>query len=110
MQWYPVSNTLHVTRIITDSWNMPVLLRSEIIDHLKSVEADGLWDEVTPVEVLRKKFNDSNGELMVAPAEYEGMIGKLVSIDDKGRARVLLDMLGQVSFTVDGRTLRVVQG
>lgn len=106
-QWDPIRKSLHVRRIIMSEDETPVLLRSEIIEQLRMAEADGLWDEVTAVEALRTEI--ASGKQPTVSVPWYGVMGKLVSLDDSGRARVLIEMLGSTTLTVDGRTLRLVQ-
>lgn len=85
-RWRSVHGTFGVARMVTDGfWPAPVPhgLVEELIDAAERFGAIDLRESLTPGEKVR---------FLNGP--FAETIGKLVQLDDAGRARVLLELLG----------------
>ncbi len=102
-RWRLVNGTLGVSRLVSnDVWPTPVPdgLVETLIDTTEQLGAVDLRDALTPGEKVR---------FLNGP--FAEMIGRLVWLDDAGRARVLLELLGsEREISVASATLAPASG
>lgn len=103
-QWGPIKEAKGVMGLIM-SGDRPATISGEVIELIREIERNGEFDEVRRSDKPRTDLQI--GGLVRIP-EHQ-MVGKLLALDEKGRAQVLMDFLGrQVKPWVEAKTLQVV--
>ena len=120
-QWWPIRKAVGVDRIVMepstvtrpgepDRIALPALLHPEIIELIRQAMDAGEFDEYRPRIVrndLRQRLN--RGERPMVRANGSGIVGRLVGLNDAGRAQVLISLLGrEVQATADAGPLELM--
>ena len=75
----------------------PRLIGSEIIGVIRDIVASGKWDEVGEIDHRSPRVNVKIGDkVRVGAGDWGGVIGKLIDLDEQGRARLLTEFLGEL--------------
>jgi transcriptional antiterminator RfaH len=85
-QWRPVTGTFGVSRFITDGTRPLPVPRGFVEGMIDAVDAVGVMD-------LRPTLVCGN-EVQLLDGPFAGQFGRLMHLDDAGRAQVLLQILG----------------
>jgi transcription antitermination factor NusG len=97
-RWRSINGTIHVSRIITGE-TYPIPVPVKVIDALMSYQDENgicrFDKDLKPGEKVR-----------VVAGPFAEIVGRIASLDDKGRARILLEILGgEVMTTLDRSAL-----
>jgi transcriptional antiterminator RfaH len=88
-RWRPIRSTCGVVGLVT-SGDRPAPVAPEIVEHLKGREREGAFDLVAPVQRLR-----AGDMVKVKKGPDAELVGRLLSVADKERVVILLDLLGR---------------
>jgi hypothetical protein len=106
---YAVGHARGVLRLLRDALNRPRLISLAIVAEIRRRVDSGEFDEIPPDAPGRpaKRVDLNIGDRVQVNAAYGSVLGRLVSLDDAGRGRILLDILsrGDVMATVDAGEL-----
>lgn len=96
-------------RAAADGSARPRLIAAELVDAIRKREQAGHFDEGRIGEggTVRKDIA-AGDRVQIGGGEYSGLIGRLVELDEAGRAAVLLEILGRsdVRASVPAELLR----
>lgn len=112
--WSPIANCVGVARLVMESRDPaspPALIDGEVVELIRASVDAGDFDDVPPPRVIRhdlKQMLDA-GERPTVRVNGHDIVGELLGLDDRGRASVLLTLLGrELVTTTDAGPLRVV--
>jgi transcription antitermination factor NusG len=104
--WHPVKRQVGVARdgVLMRDGLLPHLIPEALIEKIRREEQDGRWDRF-PKRIMGKRgdlLDEKTGKALVGMelrvtdgGPWDGFIGKLDDVDDRGRVRVLLSIFGR---------------
>src|SRR4029077_19787156 len=84
-------------RLVHGTFGPPRLIGPEIIGVIRDIVASGKWDEVGEIDHRAPRLNMKIGDkVRVGAGDWGGVIGKLIDLDEQGRALLLAEFLGEL--------------
>lgn len=99
--WRAVNGTIGVVGLVGGGSGMPAAMPGKAMDALLAQCCEGLW------QPDRHAFAIGD-TVRIADGPFADFTARIDSLDDKGRARLLLDVLGGGLFQCDARSLTKV--
>jgi transcription antitermination factor NusG len=107
--WAPIRRAIGVDRILTVA-SRPAFVDQATIEELREVVDSGAFDEVNQhgTRMDLRRMLDA-GERPIVRYNGSGFVGRLIHLDERGRASLLIEMLGRVNrIQVDAEPLELI--